>query len=168
MYQFAQLQNFPVLGESFLQLLARHFSHVHKGKRLDGGELLRAFEHLGFRPALMKDLVKDLSAEGSTDVNGALRRLSTETKNVMGWQALLAPMSVFDRNLLQLLAQKKPPLGKEVLQALPKSNGKAVTVAKVRAALDRLKRRGVLRASGGEYVIEDPLLVDYLLSVRAE
>ena len=62
------------------------------------------------------------------------------------------------------MTHKKPPFGKEVLQSLPRATGKAVTIAKVRAALERLKRAGVLRASGGEYVIEDPLLVDYLLS----
>jgi hypothetical protein len=126
--------------------------------------LQRAFEHLGFRPALMKDLVKNLSAEGSTDVESALRRLATDAKNIVGWRGLIAPMSAFDRHLLHLLAQKKPPLGREVLQALPRADGKTVTVAKVRAALDRLKRAGVLRSSSGEYVIDDPLLVDYLLN----
>ncbi len=164
MYQFAQLHNFPVLGEGFLGKLAHHFSLVHKGRRLDMEALQRAFEHLGFRPALMKDLVKNLSAEGSTDVESALRRLATDAKNIVGWRGLIAPMSAFDRHLLHLLAQKKPPLGREVLQALPRADGKTVTVAKVRAALDRLKRAGVLRSSSGEYVIDDPLLVDYLLN----
>jgi hypothetical protein len=163
MYPFAQLQNFPVLGDSFLELLARHFSRVHKGKRLDLSVLRSAFEHLGFRPALMKDLVKDLSAEGSTDVGAARRRLATDEKHVIGWRALLAPMSAFDRQLVQLLAQRKPPFGKEVLQALPRPEGKAVTLQKVRSALDRLKRAGVLRATAREYVIDDPLLADCLV-----
>jgi uncharacterized protein len=163
MYQFAQLQNFPVLGDGFLDLLAQHFYRVHKGKRLDMNALREAFEHLGFRPALMKDLVKDLSAEGSTDVGAARRRLATDEKHVIGWRALLAPMSTFDRQLILLLAGGKPPFGKEVLQALPRPEGKPVTVAKIRSALDRLKRAGILRATAGEYVIDDPLLADYLM-----
>jgi len=35
MYQFAQLLNFPVLGDYYLNLLAHHSSRVHKSKRLD-------------------------------------------------------------------------------------------------------------------------------------
>jgi isoquinoline 1-oxidoreductase beta subunit len=38
------------------------------------------------------------------------------------------------------------------------------TVAKVRAALERLKRVGILSGTGGDYLIEDPLLVDYLFA----
>ncbi len=52
MYQFAQLLNFPVLGDDYLELLARHFSKVHKGKTLDLVALQAAFVHLGYKPAL--------------------------------------------------------------------------------------------------------------------
>jgi uncharacterized protein len=163
MYQFAQLLNFPVLGDDYLALLAQHFSRVHKGKRLELASLQTAFAHLGYKPALMKDLVKDLSAEGSTDVDATLRRMASDTNNVRGWKALLAPLSAFDRHLLVLLAQKKPPTGKTTLKELARAEGKAPTVAKVRAALERLKRVGILGGgAGGDYVIEDPLLMDYL------
>jgi uncharacterized protein len=163
MYQFAQLQNFPVLGDTYLALLAQHFAQVHRAKRLDLDALRAAFEHLGYRPALMKDLVKEMSAEGTTDVKATLRHMATDSKNVVGWKALLTPLSLIDRHLLLFIAQKKPPIGRRTMQELPRSDGKVATVAKVRAALERLKRAGVLRATGGEYVIEDPLLVDYLL-----
>lgn len=164
MYQFAQLLNFPVLGEDYLNLLAKHFSRVHKGKRLDMTKLQAAFAHLGYKPALMKDLVKELSAEGSTDVQVTLRRMASDANNVRGWKALLAPLSPFDRHLLVLIAHKKPPIGKNTLNELARTEGKAPTVAKVRAALERLKRVGILSGTGGEYLIEDPLLVDYLVA----
>jgi predicted transcriptional regulator len=164
MYQFAQLLNFPVLGDQYLNLLAQHFSRVHKGKRLDLAALQAAFVHLGYKPALMKDLVKELSAEGSTDVEATLRRMASDTNNVRGWKALLAPLSPFDRHLLVLIAQKKPPIGKNTLKELARTEGKAPTVAKVRAALERLRRVGILSGTGGDYLIEDPLLVDYLFA----
>ena len=164
MYQFAQLLNFPVLGDDYLNLLSQHFSRVHKGKRLDHAALQAAFMHLGYKPALMKDLVKELSAEGSTDVEATLRRMASDTNNVRGWKALLAPLSPFDRHLLVLIAQKKPPIGKNTLKELARTEGKAPTVAKVRAALERLKRVGILSGTGGDYLIEDPLLVDYLFA----
>jgi hypothetical protein len=164
MYQFAQLLNFPVLGDDYLNLLAQHFSRVHKGKHLELAALQAAFVHLGYKPALMKDLVKELSAEGSTDVKAALTRMASDTNNVRGWKALLAPLSPFDRHLLVLVAREMPPLGKDALKELARTAGKAPTVAKVRAALERLKRVGILSATGGEYLVEDPLLVDYLIA----
>lgn len=112
----------------------------------------------------MKDLVKELSAEGSTDVEATLRRMASDTNNVRGWIALLAPLSPFDRHLLVLIAQKKPPIGKNTLKELARTEGKVPTVAKVRAALERLKRVGILSGTGGDYLIEDPLLVDYLFA----
>ncbi len=168
MYQFAQLLDFPVLGDDYLNLLAQHYSRVHKGKRLDLAALQAAFAHLGYKPALMKDLVKELSAEGSTDVEATLRRMARDTNNVRGWQALLAPLSLFDRHLLVLLAQRKPPIGQNTLKELARTEGKVPTVAKVRAALERLKRAGILSGAGGDYLIEDPLLVDYLLANGAD
>lgn len=104
------------------------------------------------------------SAEGSTDVEATLRRMASDTNNVRGWKALLAPLSPFDRHLLVLIAQKKPPIGKNTLKELARAEGKAPTVAKVRAALERLKRVGILSGTGGDYLIEDPLLVDYLFA----
>jgi hypothetical protein len=50
------------------------------------------------------------------------------------------------------------------LSPFARTEGKAPTVAKVRAALERLKRIGLLSGTGGEYLIEDPLLVDYLVA----
>jgi hypothetical protein len=50
------------------------------------------------------------------------------------------------------------------LEDLARTEGEAPTVANVLAALERLKRAGALRGTGGEYVIEDPLLVGYSMA----
>ena len=60
-----------------------------QGKRLHLAALQAAFVHLGFKPALMKDLVKELSAEGSTDVQATLRRMASDTNNANGPDRLL-------------------------------------------------------------------------------
>jgi hypothetical protein len=50
MYQFAQLLDFPVLGDEFLQQLAHHFAEVHPGKLLPLEDLRRVFA--GSAPSL--------------------------------------------------------------------------------------------------------------------
>jgi hypothetical protein len=159
MCQFAKLLNSPVLGYDYLNLLAQHFARVHKGKCLDLSSLQTAFTHLGYEPALMRDLVKELSAEGSTEVDATLRLMASDTNNVRGWKALLAPLSRFGRHLLVLLPQRKPPIRKNSITELART-----TVAKVRAPRERLERLGILSGTDGEYPIEYPLLVDYLLA----
>jgi uncharacterized protein len=162
MYQFAQLLNFPVLGDEYLELLARHFVRVHKGKHLPLDALRQVFSDIGYKPALMKDIVKDMSAEGSTDVTAAFNRMIADDRQVAGWRALLAPLDALDHRILALLAEGRRPLAKDTLQALAPARGPPPTLAKARAALDRLRRAGILTGSRGELAIEDPLLREYL------
>jgi uncharacterized protein len=163
MYQFAQLLDFPVLDDSYLALLANHFAKVHKGKKLKLEDLRRAFAHIGHKPALMKDLVKSMSAEGITDVDLALKHFVSDERQAIGWRALLSAMSPIEKALLVLIAQGKPPLGKQTLAALPSSDGTNPTIAKVRVAIEHLRRMGVLdKAAQGGYFIEDSLFEDYV------
>jgi uncharacterized protein len=162
MYQFAQLVNFPSLGDEYLALLAEHFARVHPGKRLELAALREAFDHIGHKPALMKDLVKAMSAEGSTDVELALTNLVQDDRQVVGWRALLAGMTLLERALLAEVANGQAPMGQVTLARLGKTLGIAPTIAKVRSALERLKRAGVLAKGGGGFVIEDRLFADYV------
>jgi uncharacterized protein len=163
MYQFAQLLDFPALDDSYLMLLANHFAKVHKGKKLNLDDLRRVFAHIGHKPALMKDLVKSMSAEGITDVDLALKRFVADERQVVGWRALLAAMSPLEKALLGLIAQGRPPLGKETLAALPSNDGANPTIAKVRVAIERLRRTGLLdKSAHGGYYIEDSLFEDYV------
>jgi hypothetical protein len=163
MYQFAQLMDFPVLGEEYLVLLARHFSQVHQGKSLPMEELKEAFARIGFKPRLMRDLVKALSAEGRTDVLDGLKRFSLDERQVAGWNALLQPHDAFDRGVLQAIAQALPVYGRDTLQALAKAHGSVPTVAKVRAAVERLRKAGLVdRAEAGGISIDDPLFAEFL------
>ena len=73
MYQFAQLLDFPLLGDEFLQPLADHFAEVHPGKTLPLADLRRVFARIGFKPGLMRDIVKSLSSEGLTDVDAGVK-----------------------------------------------------------------------------------------------
>ena len=163
MVQFAQLMNFPSLGDEYLELLARHFAKVHKGKRLVLADLRRVFDHIGHKPALMKDIVKAMSAEGSTDVDLALKRISLDDRHVAGWRALLASLAPFERELLALVARGRSPMGKDTLLDLAKNPAFEPTISKVRSALERLKRAGVLAKPGASFIVEDRLFADYVV-----
>lgn len=166
MYQFAQLIDFPALGDDFLQQLADHFGKVHRGKRLVLDDLREVFARIGHKPALMKDLVKAMSAEGITDVAEGVRRMLTDERQVAGWRAMLQPFGVFDRAVLLVVAQGLPPFGRETFDKLAELQREPVTLAKVRAAVERLRKAGLL-SKGGQgqttLTLDDPLLAQYLI-----
>ncbi len=162
MYQFVQLLDFPALGDEFLELLAARFSVVHRGKRLDLDALRAAFDRIGHKPGVMKDLVKAMSADGQTDPQLALRSMLRDERYVAGWRAQLGALSPLEVNLLHLLARGLPPFAKASLDSLRDPKKTAVTIGKVRSALARLKRAGLVRPSAGGYSLDDPLMADYL------
>ena len=170
MYQFAQLLDFPVLGDNFLQLLADHFARVHRGKHLQLDDLRRVFVRIGHKPALMRDLVKSLSVEGMTDVDAGLQRFMLDERQVALWQALLQPLEAFDRALLAATAAGHAPMARDTLELLARlAPGAQPTVAKVRAAIERLRRHGLVNKHAGTPVaIDDPLFADYLQTQLAK
>jgi len=163
MYQFAQLLIFPFLDSSYLQQLAKHYSSVHPNKKLDVAALQALFAHIGHKPALMKDIVKEMSAEGITNVDQALARFMADDRNVPAWQGVLASLQPLEQALLVVLAHGLAPMGKDSLPALTRITGKAVTLAKVRVALDRMRKAGILsKPPNVGYMIEDRLFKDYV------
>jgi uncharacterized protein len=163
MYQFAQLLDFPVLGADFLQQLADHFASIHKGKSLPLEDLRRVFAKIGFKPGLMKDLVKSLSAEGLTDIDAGVQRFLLDDRQVAVWGSLLQPHGLFERAVIVAIAKGLQPMGRETLDALAKVQGSRPTVAKVRAAIERLRRAGLLaKAGNGPVAVDDPLFAEYL------
>ena len=167
MYQFAQIIDFPVLGVEYLERLADHFERVHRGTKLSVPDLQRVFGQIGCKPALMKDLVKAMSAEGSADVDLGLKRFMQDDRQLAGWRALLLSLQPFERAVLVMIAQGYPPLGRETLARLREVQGFSATVAKVRVSLDKLKKAGVLaRPLVGGYTIEDRLLAQYLADLE--
>lgn len=163
MYQFAQLIDFPPLGDEFLQRLADHFQRVHPGKQLALADLQRVFEHIGFKPALMKDLVKSLSAEGQTNLDAALARFVKDDRQVFGWDTLMYGLPLIDQAVLIALAHGMAPLSADCLARLRTVRGLNPTIAKVRVALERLRKSGILsKPSQGAYVIEDRLFADHV------
>lgn len=166
MYQFAQLLDFPVLGDEYLEALSTHFAHVHRGRKPKLVDLKRLFAKLGFKPALMKDVIKSMSAEGVIDVDIALAHFIADDRQTGGWKALLASMDPFERSVLMVIARQLPPMGRETLKLLAIGTGVTPTVAKVRAAVERLRKAGVVTKGGEEGLqIDDPLLSEYLTSL---
>lgn len=165
MYQFAQLQNFPVLGQEYLERLAEHFAQVHPGKQLDIAALAQAFEHLGYKPALMKDLVKLMSAEGLVDVGQGLQLMAQDQRQVAGWCGLLASLSALEQAVLVQIAHGALPMSKDTLNLL-QAQGLAATPQKIRTAIERLQAAGIVSKLGRTLKLEDALFADYLLNLK--
>jgi hypothetical protein len=165
MYQFAQLLTFPNLDSDYLDLLAEHYREVHPTKRLNTAELGKVFVHLGYKPALMKDLVKSMSADGITDLAQGLKRYLADDRNVSAWQALFEQLLPLEQAILVLLAHGVTPMAKNTLDVLAKVPGLNSTLAKVRAALNRMRQSGLLsKPPRGTFQIEDQLFADYIAS----
>ena len=162
MYQFAQLLDFPVLDDAYLRLLAKHFQNVHPGKTLDLDALRQAFQTIGHKPALMKDIVKAMSAEGNVDVVMGLRQFTHDDRQIAGWQANFEAQPVLEQALLVALAHQLPPLARDTVTRLTRASGATVTISKIRAALERLRKAGILTRRTDGYHIEDSLFADYL------
>jgi hypothetical protein len=165
MYQFAQLLTFPNLDSEYLDLLAAHYREVHPTKRLNTADLGKVFAHLGYKPALMKDLVKSMSADGITDSEEGLKRYLADDRNVSAWQALFEQLLPLEQATLVLLAHGVAPLAKNTLDVLANVKGLDSTLAKVRAALNRMRQSGLLsKPARGPFQIEDQLFADYIAS----
>ncbi len=167
MYQFAQIIDFHFLGDEFLQLLAEHFGQVHPGKKLGLAELREAFQKIGFRPALMRDVVKTMSAEGLTDVKRGVEYYMTSGHQVAIWMALLNSIDVFDQAVLVAIAQGQPPLSRATLKVLELIPGSKPTIAKVRSSIEKLKRNGILSKTTAGTTLDDPLFAAYLVTLGA-
>ncbi|WP_374437595.1 hypothetical protein [Inhella sp.] len=164
MYHFAQVLNFPALGDEFLKALAEQYGRVHKGRKPLLDDLRQLFERLGHKPALMRDVVKSMSAEGETDVQRGFAKYLADERHVAGWRALIDTLGPLERGLARAVAAGLAPLGQDTRQQLGQLPGveAAPTVGKVRAALERLRKLGVLTRSGAPQV-EDPFLQAWLL-----
>lgn len=76
---------------------------MHLNKSLDIAALQGLFEHIGYKLALMQDIVKETSVEGITDVDQALARFIADDRNVSAWQGVLANLQPLERALLVVL-----------------------------------------------------------------
>ena len=163
MYQFAQIIDFPFLGDDFLRLLAEHFGKVHPGKKLGLDELSEGFRRIGFKPALMRDVVKAMSAEGVTDVKRGVENYTASDHQLAIWSVLLNSVDAFDQGVLVAVAKGQPPLSQATLKSLEAIPGSKPTISKVRSSIAKLKRNGILSKTAGGTTIDDPLFAEFLL-----
>jgi hypothetical protein len=164
MYQFTQIITFPNLDTEYLALLAAHYQQVHKAKSLVMADLERMFAHIGWKPAMMKDIVKAMSADGVTDVDAGLKMFLADTRNVQEWQGLFDSLQPLAQAVLVLVAHGIAPLSKPATEALQKVPGLAATQPKIRYAVDRLRQKQILAKPehSTAFILQDQLLADYL------
>lgn len=164
MYQFTQILTFPNLDTDYLMLLAAHYQQVHKEKSLVPADLERIFAHIGWKPAMMKDLIKAMSADGITDVDIGLKMFLADARNVQEWQGLFDSLQPLAQAVLVLISHKIAPLSKPATDALLKEPGLAATQPKIRYAVDRLRQEQILAKPehSTTFILQDQLFADYL------
>ena len=162
MYQFAQIIDFPFLGDEFLSLLADHFSRVHPGKTLALDALRDAFRKIGYKPALMRDIVKAMSAEGMTDVVCGLENYMNSEHQLAIWLALLNSVTAFEQGVLMAVAHGQAPFSQRTLELLAAIPGSTPTISKVRSSVAKLKRIGLLSKTAAGISVDDPLFAAFL------
>jgi hypothetical protein len=137
-------------------------------KTLALADLRRTFVRIGFKPRLMRDLVKSISAEGLTDIDAGVSRFLLDERQLAGWHALLQPHDLFERAVLVTIAQGRPPMGRETLAALARLPGRARRWPRC-AAIERLRRAGlVAKGASSGTTIDDPLFAEYLRGLSIE
>jgi hypothetical protein len=163
MYQFTQSIDFPYLDDTFLKALAQHFSRVHKGKSLDLDAMSELFAQIGYKPGLMKDIITAMSAEGMTNVSGALHHFLNLKTQREGFEALIARQPIIDRYVLSIMANGRPVYGGETLAMLTTAIGTKATIGKVRQSVARLVAAGHVAKIGDGYVFNDSMLLEFIL-----
>ncbi len=121
-----------------------------------------AFKKIGFKPALMRDLVKAMSAEGVTDVQRGIENYVRSDHQLAIWHALLNSVNAFDRGVLVAVAKGQPPLSQATLKTLEMVPGVKPTISKVRSSLEKLKLSGLLSKTAEGTTIDDPLFAEFL------
>ena len=163
MYQFAHVLSFPPLGTSYLCLLQQHFHRVHRDKRLELAALERMFAFLGHRPALMRDLVKTMSAEGLTDVDRGFEQYRRDERQVEGFRGLLVGLAPLERAVLALLARGRAPFAHATVAELATLPGVThASKSSVQRAIERLQGRNILARHQRDYRFDDVLFLHWL------
>lgn len=163
MYQYAQQGDFPFLGQAYLEALAKHFSGVHPGKSLSIEALGDLFRRIGFKPALLRDIVKRMSAEGVVDPDEGFRLFINDPQQVAGWLALLERLQTHDRQVLLAIARQMPPYAKQTAEWLARNLGKALSIPRIRSSIDRLIKEKLVAKRETGYIVDDESFAQYLL-----
>lgn len=166
MYQYAQKLDFPVLGDDFSQALADHFSSVHPGKAIPLDALRMMFVKMGYKPAVLREIVVKMSSEGSTDVHRGLDLFLKDPLNKDSWDSLLDKLDLIDILLLIAITKGEKPYGKEVATALEGVLKDRPTPSKVRSSIDKLIRDKLLSKRSEGVAINDEAFAEYLLQTE--
>jgi hypothetical protein len=167
MYQYAQSGEFPFLGDRYLKAIAAHFSEVHPTKNLTIDALGELFARIGYKPALLKDIVKGMSAEGTTDCDLGFHLYLSNPTQVDGWNSILDSLDALERAMLGAIVQQKALMGQENIAYFEHVIGKKVTISKIRVSIDKLTKLKIITKNGaGIYIVDDELLAEFIKGLQ--
>jgi hypothetical protein len=163
MYQYAQSSDFPFLGDEYLEAIAGHFTKVHGNtKTLSLDSLRSLFEHIGHKPLMLSEVVKEMSAEGIVDCEQGMNLFLNLPAKIAGWNAILEPLSLLERAILVAVNENQPLLGQKSLAYFENATGKSTTISKIRTSINNLMKLKIINKNGEIYIIDDEFLSDYL------
>lgn len=163
MYQYAQKIDFPFLGEQFLEAVSDHFSTVHKGKKLPWDELNALFARMGYKPAVLRDIVKTMSSEGIVDLDAGLNLYLNDPSRIASWLAVIDPLDRLELMLLHAFSKRLQPYGKGLMADFEKRLGIDLTPGKIRTAVEGLVKKKLIAKLDSGYIINDETFSEYLL-----
>jgi hypothetical protein len=162
MYQYAQSNDFPFLGDEYLNAIAKHFTKVHKTKSLSIDSLRSLFERIGHKPLMLSEVVKEMSAEGVVDCEQGMNLFLSLPAKIAGWNAILEPLNTLERAILVAINENQLLLSQKSPAYFENTTGKPTTISKIRTSINNLMKLKIINKFGEHYIIDDEFLAEHI------
>lgn len=171
-----QVTSFPTLGRGFTDAYVDWINPLLAINNVfNKDDMYAAFEHVGFRPEILKALVAEVALEYRDANNlGELVRGESELLRKRLWEefegefAALTPVQKAVFKVLILSSKDFAPFGEEAMKSYRKGidSKTALTSQTIQAALDALREKNLIwKSARGTYALEDTSWREWLKSV---
>ncbi|TAL65821.1 MAG: hypothetical protein EPN79_11765 [Burkholderiaceae bacterium] len=178
LYNFAQQQEFPPLGDAFLEHWRLNIDRIMGGvPKLSLKHMREAFALTDRNPRIFWTAVMDMIQTNATDIVAFAQKAAQATGENSGMRQRLAELSVLDLAVLREIVvdaiEHRDGRNPKVLQLFSAPSrakfkaeiGMTPTPAQIQGSLRRLMSNDiqlVVSKGRGEYEIEDPFYLDWL------
>lgn len=166
----SSVTTFPFLDRRFTDAFtAWANTALAKGNQLDSGSVYSAFQLVGYRPEMLRELVGQIALSGEAGKLSQLLEQGAKDINNRLWDEFESEFDSLSPNqkaVLQVLISKGSPwspFSEESMSAYRALTGQStISTATVQSALDGLRERNLVwRESRGAYALEDQGLAEW-------
>ena len=161
----SQITPFPMLGRPFTDAYTGRVNKQLASKnRFTEDDMFTAFELVGYRPEMLKSLVKDIALDfgSARDFGNMLKHGAPKIRDQI-WAEIAseyAGLPAIQKAVLQVIVQQNQifsPFNEDAMSAYRKVLGSAnINSQNIQAALEGLRQKNLIWKSGrGTYAIED-------------